>query len=472
MRQLQNNYLRMKSYPIYLLIFLSFLTFSCTDNLNDLGVGIQPTSDAIKIAADTFHITSENVFVDYIIAPQDSFLLGTFYDAKYGSTQADILAQVNCPVGFKFPPNSVADSALVVLYYKSWFGDNYSPMDVNIYEMNKGTFEYSAQYKSNLNPSDYTDRSILLAHKIFTAKDASKTKTNSNSVIFKLSNEFVNRFFPVITKPYYESDTAFVKHFFNGIYITANYGTSTMLNIRQIDMEYYYHYTIKRNGKDTIITGVLPFPANPEVRQVNRFLHPDVTAVKQQLNQNEEQNYISAPANIQTRINIPLNKIQKRLEVGIGNKKLVMNSAIINIEATQIDSSALAVPLVNYMLLVKESEVDKFFSKKELLSDEKAILGKFTITLDNKTGLFTYAYPFNLAKLIANEIKIAKKNNTEAKDLQMRLIPVSVTSTTNNNTGAVNLTGVKQQHLMNAVTIKSGKNKTSPMRINAVYSWF
>jgi len=463
----------MKSYPIYLLILLSFLTFSCTDNLNDLGVGIQPTSDAIKIATDTFHLNSENVFVDYMIARQDSFLLGTFYDTKYGSTQADILAQVNCPVGFKFPPNSVPDSALVVLYYKTWFGDNFSPMDVNIYEMNKGTFQYSNQYKSNLDPAAYTDRSILMAHRIFTAKEASKTKTDSTSVIFKLSNSFVNRFFPDLTKPYYTSESDFTNNFFKGMYITANYGTSTMLNIRQMDLEYYYHYTYNKNGKDTIVTSEITFPANQEVRQVNRFLHPDATAINLLLNQKEEVNYISSPANIQTRVNVPLNKIQKRLEAGIGTKKLVMNSAIINVEATEIDSSALAVPLANYMLLIKESAIDDFFGKNELPSDTCAILGKFTATLDSNTGLYTYTYPFNLAKLIANEIKIAKNNNTEAaENLKMRLIPVSVTSTTNSSTGAVTLTAVKQQHLMNAVTIKSGKNKTSPMRINTVYSWF
>ncbi len=463
----------MKSYPIYLLTLLLFLTFSCTDNLNDLGVGIQPTSDAIKIAAETFNLNSENVFVDYLIARQDSFLLGSFYDAKYGSTQADILAQVNCPVGFKFPPNTVQDSALVILYYKSWFGDNYSPMDVNIYEMNKGTFQYSTQYKSNLDPSTYTDRSILMAHRIFTAKDATKSRTDSTSVIFKLSNGFVNRFFPDLTKPYYTSETDFTNNFFKGMYITANYGTSTMLNIRKIDLEYYYHYTYNKNGRDTIVNGVITFPANQEVRQVNRFLHPDVTAVTQKLNLNEEVNYISAPANIQTRINIPLNKIQKRLEAGIGTKKLVLNSAIINVEATEIDSSALAVPFVNYMLLIKESEVDNFFAKNELPSDDYAILGKFTATLNYNTGLYTYSYPFNLAKLIANEIKIAKNNNTEVdENLKMRLIPVNVTSTTNSNSGAVTLTAVKQQYLMNAVTIKSGKNKISPIRINTVYSWF
>ena len=63
-------------------------------------------------------------------------MLGNYYDTKFGSTHADILAQVNCPVGFKFPAETGlhADSASVVLVYYTWFGDKYSPLDVNIYE--------------------------------------------------------------------------------------------------------------------------------------------------------------------------------------------------------------------------------------------------------------------------------------------------------------------------------------------------
>lgn len=462
----------MKPYSIFLLIFISFFFFSCADDLATLGVGIQPTGDAIQIATDTFHVTTENVFVGNMVQRQDSFLLGTFYDTKYGTTTADILAQVNCPVGFKFPPRSVPDSAKIVLYYKSWFGDSYSPMDVNIYEMNKSTFQYTTAYPSSLDPNVYSDKSILLSHKTFSAKDALKTRTDSTSIMFKLSTSFVQRFFPDTTKAYYTGETDFTNNFFKGMYITANYGAATMLNIEQIDLEYYYHYTYNKLGKDTVINNIIDFPANKEVRQVNRFLHPDTTAVKQQLNAKPEVNYIASPANIQTRVNVPLNKMSKRMLAGIGNKKLIMNSAILKVEVTDLDTTALATPLVRYILLIKESTLnDGFFKNNKLPSDIDAILGTFTSALNSDTNKYEYYYSFNLAKLIANEIKIA--NGSElAETLKMRLVPVSITSTTNSQSGAVTMTAVKQQHLLNAVTIKSGKNTTSPMRINAVYSGF
>ena len=453
----------MKSYSIVLLVLLSFLTFSCSDILNDtdIGTGIQPTSDQIKVGADTIHVTSQTIFVDYILARQDSFLLGSFYDTKYGSTQAEILAQVNYPLGFRFPPRSVPDSAIVVLYYKTWFGDIDSPMDVNIYEMNKSTFQYLTPYPTNLDPTVYTDRSILLDHRIVTAQNA------KGSIVFQMPGSFVQRFFPDTTKAYYTTDTTFTNNFFKGMYITANYGGATMLNVRQIDLLYYYHYTYNKNGKDTVVNNVLPFPANPEVRQVNRFLHPDRNAL---VKPSEEVNYISSPANLQTRVNIPLKRIKEKMDAKITNKKLTVNSALLRVEATEVEQATLAQPLVSYMLLIKESDVDNFFKKKELPSATKAILSQIASAQIGTTGEFEYFYSFNLATLVANEMKIAGQNPLP-ENLQMMLVPVRV-ELQSSSSGTQSITSVTPQFLMSAVTIRSGKNKISPMRINMVYSGF
>jgi len=455
----------MKYQQVVLLFLMSFLTFSCTDNITDIGSKIQPLSDSITVGTDIFNVSTENVYVDYMYSRADSFLLGTFYNEKYGTTQADILAQLNCPIGYVYPPNSVPDSALVVLYYRSWFGDSYSPLDINIYQMNKKTFDYSGLYPTNLNPDDYTDRSIALGQRIFSAKDATKVQSNSTSIIFKLSNNFVQDFIK-INSDTYSSESKF-SDFFKGLFITANYGASTILNIRQIDLEYYFHYSIKKPGEDTIsiVKNVLTFPANKEVRQVNRFLHPDLESIKQKLEQDSTVNYISSPANIQTRVNIPLNKMKQRMEIGINNKKLILNNALLRVEATEVDKATLAMPIVNSMLLIKESAIDDFFTKNKLPSDTCAILASYTSSLiPYSTTLYEDYYSFNLATLIANELK---SNVTAPENLKMRLIPVRVTA---NSSGVV--TAVKQQFLMSAVTVRSGKNTTSPMRIKVVYSGF
>jgi hypothetical protein len=447
---------------------LSLFVFSCTDNLSDIGSGIQPLSDQITVKPDTFHLTSATVPVDYIYSKPDSFLLGTYYDTKFGSTKAEILAQVNCPVGFKFPPLSVPDSASVELLYNTWFGSKDSPLDVNIYEMNKGTFNYSALYPSNLDPSVYTDQSIKLSERIFSAKDAVVVRADTTAIVFPLNANFVKRFF---NDSYFASTNTFLNQF-KGMYITANYGSGTLLNVGQINLRYYYHYTYTTkniHGGDSIATvnNNLFFPANSEVRQVNRFLHLDRATVVRPA---DSVNYIASPANLDARIIIPLNKINQRMNDSIRNKKnLTVNSAQIQVEATDIITDTVTSPTTQYLLLIKESAINRFFNNKELPSDTCAVLASHTVALVvNTTNVYQDYYSFSVAKLIANELKIAKQNNTIPVDqLNMMLIPVQVTKDTNGN-----ITAVKQDNLMSAVTIRGGKNPYSPLRLNLVYSGF
>ncbi|MDD4968810.1 MAG: DUF4270 domain-containing protein [Paludibacter sp.] len=460
----------MKSFPVIVLFLLSLFVYSCKDTLTDIGSGIQPTSDQIKIGTDTFHLSTDNYAVEAVYAKPDSFLLGSYYNTKFGSTQADVLAQLNCPVGFTFPPLSVPDSASVIIVYNSWTGVSESPMEISIYEMNKKTFDYFGIYPSNLNPSDYTDHEIynptnLLAKKIIKAKD--KYRTDSTAIRLSLPQEFVTRFF---NSSHYNSTADFLK-FFKGMYITTNYGASTLLNVSQINMSYYYHYTYtSRNihGGDSIVTvkNTLYFPANAEVRQVNRFVHADRSSLAAAP---DSINYVASPANWNTKVGVPLSRIKQRMDAGIAGKKLTVNSALLRVEATDIDVDTISAPTVRYMLLIKESAVDRFFKNRELPSDTCAVLAQHAAALIlNSTTNYQHYYSFNVAKLIANELKIAAAKGIAPSDrLNMRLIPVQVTL---NSSSAV--TAVKQEYLMSAVSIRSGKNTHSPMRINVVYTGF
>jgi len=457
----------MKSYSIILLFLVSFFVFSCNDSLTDIGTGIQPSSDQIKIGTDTFHLISETVKVNSILSKPDSFLLGTYYDTKFGSTKAEILAQVNCPEGFTFPAGSVGDSASVVLIYDTWSGSKYSPLDVNIYEMNLNTFNFTSLYYSDIDPSLYCDKSLKLSERIFSAKDAVKLRADTTAIVFPLKADFVKRFFDVKN---YTSSEVFLKSF-KGLYITANYGAATLLNVSQINLRYYYHYTYTTkniSGGDSIVTvnNNIFFPANSEVRQVNRFQHLDRDAV---VHPADSVNYVASPANLNTTLSIPLNRINQHLEAGIDNKKLTINSALIKVEATDVKVDTVSAPTTRYMLLIKEEAVERFFKNKELPNDTCAVLAGHTLALVvNTTDVYQDYYSFSVAKLIANELKIAKNNGTvPVNNLKMVLIPVLVTL----NTSSV-VTAVKQDFLMSAVTIRSGKNIYSPMRINVVYSGF
>jgi hypothetical protein len=460
----------MKSYSIILLFLLSLFVFSCKDNLTDIGSGTQSASDQINIGTDTFHLNTQVVFVDSIFSRPDSFLLGSYYDTKFGSTNAEILAQVNCPVGFKFPPLSVPDSASIELLYSTWFGNQYSPMDVNIYQLNKSTFDYSSLYPTNLDPSVYTDQSIKLSERVFTAKDANKTRTDTNSIVFPLPVSFVQNFFNKYKITGFPSTSDFLSYF-KGMYIKASYGAATLMNIGEVDMKYYYHYTYTTKnvyGGDSTVTvnNNIYFPANSEVRQVNRFIHPDRSTVVKPA---DSLNYVSSPANLNTVISIPLNKIQKRMNAGIANKKLTINSANLKVEIVQIDVDTLRAPTTSSMLLVKRSALQRFFNNDELPSDTCSVLASHTVALVvGTTDVYEDYYSYSITKLIANELAIAKQNKTTPpENLDLVLVPVQATY----NTSSV-LTAVKQSNILSAVTFRSGKNAPNPMHLSVVYSGF
>ena len=456
----------MKAYQFISLLLFSFLITSCSDNLTDIGKSIQPSSDEIFVGTDTFHLKSNTIFIDTIFSRPDSFLLGTFYDTKFGTIHADILAQLNCPEGFKFPANAIGDSAKISLSYYSCFGDTLSPLDINIYEMTGQTLSYTTAYPSSLNPDTYCDKTLKLGQKVLVAH---KNSSVSKKVDIKLDKAFVDRF---RNYNYFKTTGDFLD-FFKGIYITTNYGSSTLLNIgrKQVNLFYYYHYEayktkdIHNNDSSVYVYDRLPFSASSEVRQINHFTYPDRTSI---VKFTTEENYLASPANMHTKIDLPLKRIQTRLNTGINTKKLAINSAQLKIEVTNTQQDTILHPIIKYVLLVKESAFKRFFSNRELPADTCAILGRYTSSLKSgSTTEYEQYYNFDISKLISNEL-VVNKNSNEL--LTLRLVPVAVGSTSSSSGSTI--TSVSQQYLMGAVTLKSGLNSTSPMRLKMVYSGF
>ncbi|MDO9153952.1 MAG: DUF4270 domain-containing protein [Paludibacter sp.] len=456
----------MKSKLFFLSFLITILNFSCTDDITDMGSGIQPAGDKIVVYADAFYPSSENYFINSFTSRPDSFLLGTYYDKKFGTTHADIFAQVQPPLGFSYPKGSVADSAYILLYYTSWFGNKYAPMEVSIYEMNKSTFEYTKPYPSDINPADYCDMSLLLKKRIFSAKDAVLIRKDPTLIQFKLSDDFVKRRFAAVMKTTYTKNTDFL-NFFKGLYITTDFGSASMLYINQIDMKYYFNYKYATgNGTDsTTVNSYVTYPANPEVRQVNRIYHPDKDLIRQKLDSRPEVTFVSSPANVYTRVKLPLKSMKEKMNVG--SKKLTINSVLSKFYVEDFTEDTVDHKIVNKLMMIKESAFNRFFSKKELPSDTCAIIGSFTYEKDN-ANLLSYYYSFDLAKFIAAEFKTSTTNNTVLPDnMNLLLVPVSVSYDSSGK-----ILEVKQQNLMNSVTLCSGKHPTKPIRLNVVYSGF
>lgn len=461
----------MKSSSYLLIALMSVLTLACTDDLTSLGSQIQPEGDKIIVDTASIGLTSENVTIPYIYSKPDSLVLGTFVDNTYGTLYADILTQVQPPLDFSYPEGAEADSAKVILYYYSWFGDSYSPMEVNIYEMNKGkTFQYTSSYKSNIEVNEYTDKSVKIGSRIFSAKDAVEVRDDGTTIEFPLTNSFVERFSAVMKKRYNDDPTDLLNYsdrfheFFNGMYITTDFGSASTLYLRGIVLRYYFHYKYLAAGAtdSTTVNTYVNYPANREVRQVNRFQHPNAAVIKQAFDATPEINVISSPANIYTKVNLPFGNLKSKLNVG--NKIKLINRAVLRIDATEIDEATLAKPLVGSLLLIKsKATYDRFFKNRELPSDTCAILSNISYEIDDNDNVLYY-YSFDVAKLITNELKDKSGANN---DIEFYLVPVAL-----QYDGNKNVIQVKQNNLPSAVKICSGTHPTRPMKLNLVYSGF
>ncbi len=455
-------------FSVLTLSLITLFLLSCNNDITDMGVEIQPTKDEILVDAETFRLESETFSIDNIVSKPDSFLLGTYIDEVYGTTQADILSQVLlAKKDYTFMDENIAtttpDSVILTLGFDSYFGVNTSPMKIDVYEMNKDLV-YKENYKSDLDVSKYADLSQPIGSTVATVINPS-TQKNNTFVQVKLNTDFLNRFFT--TDPnIYKSQENFQNHF-KGLYVTTKqFGSSTMLQINKIVITMYYHYKYLDSGE--IVKTYLRFPVSSEVKSVNRIEHP-VRLITP--NANDEYNYIVSPANYYTRVRIPLKEIKQKVDTK--GKRLTINGATLKINVRSKDSlnSETYIPYVKDLLLVKESELNNFFVNNDMPSDTIS----FATSLQRKKvaqNEYKYFYSFNsLAKLIETELK---KENMEDV-LSFVLVPITTRFVTQRsgyyNTTQV-LSEVRENTKMEATAIYSGNNSKEPMTLEVVYSGF
>ena len=457
----------MKKYFIYVIIAVTAIITSCKND-ESVGVTIQPQEDEIIVVADTFLIESENYFVPAISAQADSMILGEFYSAKYGTTKAELLLQIAPPINYRFPEEKYKpepDSLILIMYYNTWFGSSYAPLEFSVYEINKQSIDYNTQYLSNLEIGDFCDSTILMGKRLMTSIDLSRADSVSEDtastpyVRYKFEQAQLERFFNM-PQEVYQSEDAFLDEF-KGLYLTTRYGSSTMICFNQITMFLYYHYTYQKNGKDTIVNTSIVFPSNKEVRQLNKFSHPNIEQIAVC---HDSINYIKSAAGIYPKIRIPIGKISKRIDSTIGDKQLNINAAEIILEEIEYDSTDVYMGIPYYLLALTTNQFDDFLRYNTIptATDTTAVIAKYSSDLDG--------YKLDLAYFIT---KYLRNEMVEEDDIiEMILMPVTVESVTSTSTGSTSVTSIKPLTQLAATTIRSGKNEHSPMRLKILYNGF
>lgn len=457
----------MKKEFIYVILVVLALLSSCKKD-ESVGITIQPQEDEILVCSDTFLIESENYCVPAISAQADSMILGELYSPKYGTTKAELLIQIAPPIDYRFPEakyNPQPDSLELIMLYNTWSGSSYAPLEFSVYEINKQAINYNTQYLSNLNIGDFCDSTILMGKRLMTSIDLSRADSVKEDtaatpyVRYKFDQTQLERFFNM-PQEVYKNENDFLNEF-KGLYITTRYGSSTMICFNQITMHLYYHYTYQKNGKDTVVNTSIIYPANKEVRQLNKFTHPNIQEIAACP---DSINYIKSAAGIYPKIRIPIGKMSKKIYNNIGNKQLNINAAEIIIENIKYDSTDVYIRQPNYLLALTTEQFDDFLKYNTVPSsiDTTAVIANYSLSRGG--------YYLNLAYFITKYLR----NQTVEEDdvIEMILMPVIVESTTSTTTNTTSITSIKPLTQLAATTIRSGKNEYSPMRIKILYNGF
>lgn len=446
---------------IFLIVCIAVLLLSCKNDLSDVGISIRPENDAVAVVVDTFCLRSSDSYISALSAQCDtlSMLLGCYSHAKYGTTKADLVVQLAPPVGYVFPDSSYhpqPDSLVLYMVYKSWCGASNEPFEIAIYENNVGTPAYTTQYMADFDVSQFCDRSVLMGKQVATSIDRVHYRKSSGYryIQYKFDSIQTQRFFDIPTAAY-ASEAAFLDAF-KGLYITTTYGQSTMLYLKEIYLQLYYHYTLHRGDTDTVMTTYITYPASHEVRQLNHIDHGNREQV---MNKRDSVNYIKSAGALYPRITVPIGRMRRKIHDSIGNKTMMINSAMLSVEATEIEQQKSDIPYAFYMLMLKSDKVSDFLATTTvpLNTDTTMVVGVYNATKK--------AYSFDLAYMLAKHLRKDPTNYDE--ELEFVLMPV--TTVTASNGSVVDITPQKQ---LSAVTVRSGRNTYSPMRVRLVYSGF
>ena len=436
----------MKLIKCLLLTAMTLMAFvQCDDNTNTIGGSIIPPKDKITAETKEYKATSRTIMVnDSILANSSDTYLGQYTDKETGVIfNSSFITQFSCSEDFEFPKEGViGDSATYTklrLYFNDFYGDSLNSMSCEVYELDNTLLE-GTPYYTNLTPEDfYNEEKTPLAIKTFNVVDFSKHDTLLNSENYSrhieivLPNSIGNKF---ISK-YYEKDTegkqigkelfanseVFINKIFKGVYVKCTHGDGTVLKIYRARIDVGFKRFIKSSSGelDSIQSLSAPFYSGKEVLQSNKFS----TKGLEKLAEETEHTYIKTPAGLFTEVTLPVIDVMENGDT--------INSAKISFTRYNQEESLSSTPH-NTLLMVRKSNMHRFFLRYELADSKSSYLTSFTSS-DNQ---YIFSNIGELFKLCYKEYIEGIENDPEWESKnpdwnKVVLVPVSTTEDSNKN---------------------------------------
>lgn len=483
----------------YLLIaFFAFVLYACDDTTDNLGTNIMPDADKPPVGFQIFSVTTQSLLADSVYARTSTAYLGKYTDPNFGVFEADFLAQFYCKPNFNlaFPRNQIVGleetgqarnvSINLHLYYEKngYFGDSLNPCRLSVYELQEILGDNKESYYTNIDPTKYLgSQPIILGQKAYSAIDLSvsdsirRLKEYRPRVLVKFnSNELGNEIIRLTKEhpEYFANSETFIENIFKGVYVKADHGDGTILNIDEIVLEVWADcyvdsagvFPLKRKqaghvGEDSIRIGsVASFSATKEVIQANHFQNKGKI---QELVKEKSCTYIKSPAGLFTEATLPIDSIHKRLSADTLNSvKLTFTNYNNN------SHSKYKMPAPEYLLMVRKKEMYTFFEKDKLTDG----ITSYLVAHDSKNNEYSFTNIARLVTVCLNEKIVGEKkdpswtNKTENKDWdKIVLIPVTV-----KRDASKNIISIRNDLELNSVKLKGGLQEGNQLKMEILYS--
>lgn len=431
-------------FSCFLLAIATVLVFTqCDDNTETIGSSVVPENDKITAKTDTLFATSRTIMAnDSILANTNDVYLGQYTDSESKTTfVSSFITQFGCTEDFEFPEEGViGDSASYTklrLYFEEYYGDSLNAMRCEVFELDN-TLEEGTPYYTNFNPELFYDiEKEPLASKTFNAIDFQLHDTILTSEDYarhieitlpnRIGNKFISMFYETDSdgnntgKEHFANSDAFINDVFKGVYVKCTHGDGTVLRIfrTRLDVGFKRYIASSSGQKDSIQALSAPFYSGKEVLQANKFNNNDLMPLVNE----HEHTYIKTPAGLFTEVQLPI------VELIEGSDEI--NSVKISFTRYN-EESGFSTKAHTNLLMIRKSELYKFFLKNKLADNKTSYLTTFT----NSTNQYTFTNIANLFKHCYDEyinsgLSLAEWEAKNPDWNKVVLIPVATTTYSN-----------------------------------------
>lgn len=288
---------------INLLFFIVIiLLLACQKDPSEIGLSLQNENEIIiGKNIDTITLKAYTISEDSLSSDERSYaLLGSMLDPVFGYSEASFITQMRlASSNVSFGTSPIADSMVIYLDYRSYYGDTTIEQSFDVYELEKSIYLDSIYY-SNLNVQAYIPSSKIIGSKTYSPRPS------DSCLAIRLSDSFAQQIVEATSSQLQNNDNfvSFFKGFLFKPQPNLNQSAIIYFNLlsNKSKVTLYYHNDSQTNLK-------YDFVFNSSCARINLFYHNytpcEFSSSINNPNSNDTLLYLQAMSGLNAKITFP-----------------------------------------------------------------------------------------------------------------------------------------------------------------------